>query len=175
VLTDVNGDGAADLAVGMTYPKSAGLNGRVVLVLGTQTPQRLVSDIKADVVIRGPAAFGRTLIAADFDHDRRHNLVVGDPDAGSAYLIGGREQFAPRGLLSIYAPTLLVAAGRGTGAHGLALAVGDTPEIAFEIAPGRVRRSDQPSDLRLPGRLDAHLQCVVLLRTHLLAPAQRTG
>jgi hypothetical protein len=102
VLSDLNGDGVADMIVGAPRTDTAGTDsGAVFVFFGSDQPGGLTdrTAAQADITIAGQAAgdrFGWTVTAGDLDGDGQDDLVVGAPlhdgagvDAGAVYMLHG--------------------------------------------------------------------------------------
>jgi len=76
-VTDLNGDGVDDLAVGMPD----GANSRVFLYLSSGGQLPAAPDYSLLTTEPGAVAFGQAVAFMDLDGDGRKELVVGDPEA----------------------------------------------------------------------------------------------
>jgi hypothetical protein len=102
VLSDMNGDGVADMVVGAPQMDSNGTNsGSVFIFFGSDQPGALtdMTSDDADIVLTGEAAgdhFGLALTAGDVDGDGQDDLVIGAhlhdgvaTDSGAVYIFHG--------------------------------------------------------------------------------------
>ena len=97
-LGDVNGDGRADLAVGLpgsTGPAGAAYAGRVALVYGrggdwpvAPNAQEL-AESPSQLVGAAGAQLGRSVAGADVDGDGKADLIVGDPVNARVFVFFG--------------------------------------------------------------------------------------
>lgn len=100
---DLNGDGFADIVVGA--PGSDGGSGRAYVFFGGKTGSRKPLGWLAPEEVKD-GAFGWSVAAAgDVDGNGAHDLVVGAPDAGRAFLILSRPYAEPPGdMIALGAP-----------------------------------------------------------------------
>ena len=102
VLSDMNGDGIADMVVGSPQADSAGNNsGSVFIFFGSDEDGALTDKTsdEADIVVTGEAAgdyFGLALTVGDVNGDGQDDLVAGEHlhdavavDAGAVYVFHG--------------------------------------------------------------------------------------
>ncbi|HJR58969.1 MAG TPA: VCBS repeat-containing protein [Vicinamibacterales bacterium] len=136
LLTDVNGDGPADLVVAISDPSNRGSGGRVAIVFGGRERRGTVRDEGADVLILGGSTFGQAIAALEVNLDNLADLLVSEPGTGTVRMLLGRYHW-PRGRVAAFNPVILAAGVPGTAESGLSPGDydgDDAPDVALVVA-----------------------------------------
>ena len=157
VLSDLNGDGIADMVVGAPRLDGAGTDaGAVYVFFGSEDPGLLIDRTadQADIILSGEAAgdqFGLTLAVGDMDGDGADDLAVGahlhdgsNTDAGAVYVFYG--PLTESAIAAASADVKLLGDGMVPGDRfGSALACGDLDGDSFGDLVVSATRHDVPS------------------------------
>ncbi len=136
---DVNGDGIADLLIGMPDGGFLGIGGFTAVIHGSASLGGIIEVTtnvpgqKADVLVHGTATndrFGESVTGGDFNGDGTLDIVVGAPGVdvaaeSKAFVLFGRPTFPPVVELTQTTPNLTLLEAAPTEALGASVAAAD--------------------------------------------------